>query len=266
MVLYFKDKRSGCLISESAPLCVCRFRKRESAEPHLRSFPHAQRLYRSDDFVNDEMPAHGSIDFVALNGQRNGDGRCTKTQQPSDSSPWWVGQSSRHRGRWADWNRFRHQYDLYPRRDQGGQNGGYSDYTESHYGPPHNQQAHHRRPGSRGSTARNGPDFLNRSGESGPVGDVQRTLSPPCKKLGAQLDAQPDAISRKKAKAKLRKQRKRVEAAKAAQALRTGAAVDSVADPPAERVHQTLYSLRPVLNKLKGFKVKESDLGGVALP
>lgn len=182
------------------------------------AFPNTQDPCSVDDFVNDEMSGYGGIDFIAVDTFRN------------DSGSRQMGRRSKHRGRWAD---------------RGGRNGRYYNQPESGDYPPHHKW--HVRVGRRDnlSRPRNRPDILSESGESAPVGEVQRTFS-----------ARPCSVSRRKEKAKLRKRRMRAlkaaakaQAAQAAQAapdLYTTVTVDEVSAATTETVHN-IYSLSRII-------------------
>ncbi|XP_053085794.1 A-kinase anchor protein 8 isoform X3 [Pangasianodon hypophthalmus] len=61
--------------------------KKERSRSDRFTFPNPERFYKSDEFVSDEMSQHGSIDFVALDVLKDGDGcsdaEATKMQQSS---------------------------------------------------------------------------------------------------------------------------------------------------------------------------------------
>ncbi|MCI4394050.1 hypothetical protein PGIGA_G00164390 [Pangasianodon gigas] len=61
--------------------------KKERSRSDRFTFPNPERFYKSDDFVSDEMSQHGSIDFVALDVLKDGDGcndaEATEMQQSS---------------------------------------------------------------------------------------------------------------------------------------------------------------------------------------
>ncbi|KAK3530587.1 hypothetical protein QTP86_028828 [Hemibagrus guttatus] len=144
-------------------------------DPPFIAFPNTQNPCGAGNFVTDKMSGYGDIDFVAVDKFRNGYGY-------NDTRRY------RYRGRWA------------------GQNGGYYNHPECGGYPPHHRGG---RRGKRGNFRRrgNGPEFLSECGESGPgpVGAVQRTFSP----TGMDLGVEPDYISRKREKAKLRKRRRK---------------------------------------------------------
>ncbi|XP_060716789.1 A-kinase anchor protein 8-like isoform X3 [Tachysurus vachellii] len=157
-------------------------------DPPFVAFPNPQDPCGADDFVNDEMSEYEGIDFIAVDKLRN------------DSGFRQMRWRSKHRGRWAY---------------RGGRNGHHYNQPESGDYPPHHKW--HVRAGRRHnlSRPRNRPDILSESGESGPVGEVQRTFSTTEKDLGAQ----PCSVSRRKERAKLRKRRMRaLKAAAKAQA------------------------------------------------
>lgn len=224
------------------PFSVCRFEQRESTNSQVTCH---QYPFGPDDFVNDEMSVLGSIDFVAL-------GRLKDSNRCNDSGSTNKGWRSQHSDRWTDQKRFGYRKDSYPMHGRESQNGGYCAYPASGCYPPHHgihdcpdwhfrgaQGANLERPCSQGSATRKGQDFLI---EYKPMGGFQRPLSPP-KDLGAQ----PVAISRRKAKAKLRKRRKKAlkaaAKAQAEQGLRTIVTVDDTADSTTEMVHKNFCSL-----------------------